>query len=148
MPSRDDFGSWLSGQNVPPDETPGTDRLGLPSSGPGSPAPLGRRVVALVVDWAAVSGMSYAFFSYDAGATLGLFFAMNLILVSTVGTTLGHRLLGLRVRRLHTAGPHLVGFGAGAIRAVLLCLVIPAVVWDADGRGLHDKAAGAVIVRR
>ncbi|MFE4466652.1 RDD family protein, partial [Oerskovia sp. NPDC056781] len=30
---------------------------------------------------------------------------------------------------------------------VLLCLVVPAVVWDGDGRGMHDKAAGTVIVR-
>ena len=25
-------------------------------------------------------------------------------------------------------------------------LVIPAVIWDADQRGLHDKAAGTVLV--
>jgi uncharacterized RDD family membrane protein YckC len=42
----------------------------------------------------------------------------------------------------------MVGFARGAVRTALLCLVIPAVVWDADGRGLHDKAAGTVIVRR
>ncbi|MDO8145244.1 MULTISPECIES: RDD family protein [Isoptericola] len=148
MPSREEFGSWLTGRGVPRDETSGTDSLGLPTSGPGSPARIGRRVVALVVDWAAAGAISYAFFSYDAGATLAIFFAMNLLLVSTVGTTLGHRLLGLQVRRLGVEGPHLVGFGRGAIRAVLVCLVIPAVVWDTDGRGLHDKAAGTVIVRR
>jgi len=25
--------------------------------------------------------------------------------------------------------------------------VIPAVIWDADQRGLHDKAAGTVLLR-
>jgi uncharacterized RDD family membrane protein YckC len=25
--------------------------------------------------------------------------------------------------------------------------VIPATIWDRDGRGLHDKAAGTVVVR-
>jgi hypothetical protein len=34
------------------------------------------------------------------------------------------------------------------VRTVLLCLVIPAVVWDAEGRSLHDRVAGTVIVRR
>ena len=32
------------------------------------------------------------------------------------------------------------------MRTVLLFLVIPAVVWDRDGRGLHDKIAHTVIV--
>jgi hypothetical protein len=26
-------------------------------------------------------------------------------------------------------------------------IVIPAVIWDADQRGLHDKAAGTVLIR-
>jgi hypothetical protein len=41
-----------------------------------------------------------------------------------------------------------VGFVSGFLRTVLLCLVIPAAVWDAQGRGLHDKAARTIIVRR
>ncbi len=32
-------------------------------------------------------------------------------------------------------------------RTVLLCLFLPAVVWDRDGRGLHDKVPNTVIVR-
>ena len=32
-------------------------------------------------------------------------------------------------------------------RTALLIVVIPAVIWDADQRGLHDKAAGTVLVR-
>ncbi|MEY4741422.1 MAG: hypothetical protein RL672_172, partial [Actinomycetota bacterium] len=27
-----------------------------------------------------------------------------------------------------------------------ILLVIPAVIWDADNRGLHDKAAGTVLL--
>jgi uncharacterized RDD family membrane protein YckC len=30
---------------------------------------------------------------------------------------------------------------------VLLCLLIPALIWDRVGRGLHDRAAGTVVVR-
>ena len=148
MASRGDLGSWLSGGSVPTDETRGSDRLGLPASGSGSRAPLGRRVVALCVDWAVASGISYGFFAYDAGATLAVFAVMNLVLVGSVGSTIGHRLLGLRVRRLGVAGPHLVGFGRAAVRTLRSCLVSPAVVGDAAGRGLHDCAAGSVIVRR
>ena len=32
------------------------------------------------------------------------------------------------------------------VRTVLLLLLVPALVWDADRRGLHDKAAGAIVV--
>jgi uncharacterized RDD family membrane protein YckC len=30
---------------------------------------------------------------------------------------------------------------------MLLGLLIPAVIWDRDGRGLHDRAAGTVVIR-
>jgi hypothetical protein len=35
-----------------------------------------------------------------------------------------------------------------AVRTVLLCLAVPALIWDRDQRGLHDKAAQTVLVRR
>ncbi|MGX1157392.1 hypothetical protein RKD39_004970 [Streptomyces albogriseolus] len=35
----------------------------------------------------------------------------------------------------------------GLLRSVLLCLAIPALVWDRDGRGLHDRLARTVEVR-
>ena len=40
------------------------------------------------------------------------------------------------------------GLLSALVRTALLCLVVPAVVWDADGRGLHDRVAGTAIVRR
>jgi len=33
------------------------------------------------------------------------------------------------------------------LRTLLICLVIPAVIWDRDGRGLQDRAAGTVVVK-
>jgi len=161
MPSREDFGSWMSGGDVPTGETPGgRDSLGLPHSGPGSRARLGRRVVALAVDYAIATAIAVLIFrpraegyfemisELPAWSQLLVFGAMNLILVGSIGSTIGHRFLGMQVRPLGDPGRDFVGFGRAAVRTVLLCLVIPAVVWDSDGRGLHDKAAGTVIVRR
>jgi hypothetical protein len=37
---------------------------------------------------------------------------------------------------------------AAVVRSVLLCLVIPAVIFDPDQRGVHDKAMNTVLVRR
>lgn len=102
---------------------------------------------ALIIDWFASMGVSALFFDSSSWATLGVFAVENLLLVATIGTTLGHRLLGLVVRRLDRERPF-VGFGAAALRSALLCLVIPPVIWDRDGRGLHDKAARTVLVRR
>ncbi|PVU84277.1 RDD family protein [Cellulomonas sp. WB94] len=154
------MGGWLDGPPAGAAGDSGTSRgarLGLPPTGSGSLAPLGRRLVALLVDWAACSAISAAFFQSDAMAVVGVLAIENVVLVGTLGTTLGHRLLGLRVVRVVRADPERTGpvepaaqpgLLAGAVRAVLLCLVIPAVVWDADGRGMHDRLAGTVIVRR
>ncbi len=144
MVDRKDISSWLDG-GVRPDGDGST--LGLPAEGSGSRATLGRRIPALFLDWFASMGVSYLFFDGSSWATLGVFAVENLLLVATVGSTLGHRLLGLVVRRLGGDRPF-VGLGPAALRAALLCLVIPAVIWDRDGRGLHDKAARTVLVRR
>ena len=143
MVSRNDIGSWLEG-GVRPD---GGDGLGIPAAGPGSLATLGRRIPAIMVDWFASMGVSALFFGGDSWATLALFAIENVLLVGTLGTTLGHRLLGIQVRPLDRRRGMVPPLGA-VLRAVLLCLVVPAVIWDRDGRGLHDKAAGTVLVRR
>lgn len=122
-------------------------RLGLPAQGRGSVAGWGRRFLGVLVDWAVASVIARAFLS-GLGVQFGpllVFFAMHLLLVSTIGTTLGHAVAGVVVRRLDGRP---VGFVAGAARALLLTLVIPAVVTDPDRRGLHDKAAQVVVVRR
>lgn len=147
MVSREELGSWLEG--TPSPEAGRGARLGLPPDGPGSLAPLGRRVGALVVDWLLSWAVSLGFFGGNEWATLLVFLGENVLLVGTAGFTVGHRLFGLRVRRMLPGAPDgPPGPLRGFVRSVLLCLALPAVVWDADGRGLHDRAAGTAIVRR
>lgn len=126
----------------------------MPREGAGSVARFGRRLVAAFVDWVLCTFIASALFAVPLPFTalagqrsyvvLLIFAAENLLLVGTLGYTIGHRLLGLRVRALDEAAarPFQV-----LVRTVLLCLFLPAMFWDADGRGLHDKAAGTVIVR-
>lgn len=121
------------------------ERLGLPESGPGSLGRLGRRIGALWIDWLVALAISAGFFNNEPLITLAIFALQNILLISTVGYTIGHRIFGMRVVRLDQT-PY-VGVGRGLFRALLLCLVIPAVVWDSDGRGLHDRAAGTVLIR-
>lgn len=123
-----------------------------PVDGPGSIARLAPRAVALLIDWALCSVIAMGLLGYRWGGSgaegfkpLAVFAVENLLLVSTLGMTLGHRVMGMQVQRVSDgAAPGLL---AGAVRTVLLCLAIPAVVTDSSGRGLHDKLAGTVIVR-
>ena len=134
------------------------NRLGLPQDGPGSVAGWGRRVLALFVDWliaaliasAVTQKALWAGGNDSSTAQLVVFFAVTAILTGLAGGTIGHRLFGLRVIPVrggttYTAQPGLL---AGVIRALLICLVIPAVVFDRDHRGLHDLAAKTIVVRR
>lgn len=107
-------------------------------------AGLGRRIVALLIDWALASVISYAFFDYHPMATLAVFALMTWAMVATLSASIGHLVAGLAVR---TAGRGPAGPIRALVRTVLLCLVIPAVVWGGDGRGLHDVGAGTVVTR-
>lgn len=119
-------------------------RLGLPEHGAGSLAKLGRRVVALIIDWSLAMFVSQAFASGDSSVTLAVFTVMQILLVGTLGFSVGHRVVGIQVRRLD--GQY-VGLWRSLIRVALILLVIPSTIWDADNRGLQDKAAGTVLVR-
>ena len=120
-------------------------RLGLPERGARSLARPGRRFIALGIDWGAAILISVAFFSYDAWATLAIFAVAQVVLLLTANGSAGHLLLGMRV--VPIAGGYL-GLWRPFVRTALLCLVIPAVIWDRDQRGMHDRLIGTVLVRR
>lgn len=120
-------------------------RLGLPESGARSVARPGRRIGALFLDWGLAVLISVAFFAYDPFATLAVFAAAQIVFLLTVSGSIGHLALGMRVVPL--AGGYL-GLWRPFVRTLLLCLVIPAVIWDRDHRGMHDRLAGTVLVRR
>lgn len=137
-------GSGLnSSSGAPPSEWPG-QRLGLPREGRGSVARSGRRLLALLIDFAACFVIYAAFFFGNDWASLVLFLAEQVILIWTVGGGFGHIVMGLRVVRLDGERP---GLWRPVLRTGLLCLLLPALVWDSDQRGLHDVFAGTVLVR-
>jgi uncharacterized RDD family membrane protein YckC len=117
--------------------------LGFPREGAGSIARLGRRVGALFVDYGAAYLIS-GFFGWDPLAILAIFAAIQLVFIPTIQGSPGHRIFGLRMVRLDGAW---VGVLRPVLRTALLVIVIPAVIWDSDQRGLHDKAAGTVLLR-
>jgi uncharacterized RDD family membrane protein YckC len=118
-------------------------------------AGFGRRAAGLAVDWGAAlliaSGLMRPL-EWGAMAPLVALFVMHAVLVGTAGFSLGHRLAGLRVDRVEISPPPdggaPPGLLRGTIRATLLCLAVPPLITDRDHRGLHDRLAGTVVVRR
>ena len=146
-----EVGGWLSGPPTPSEHVAGV-RLGFPADGPGSVASTGARIGAFIIDAIVanlLAGIPYIFgVRYTPNSrtfvVLGAFLLIELLLDASYGQTLGKRILGIRVIRVDGNG--LATFPWLILRTVLLGALIPAVVWDRDRRGLHDKAAGTVVV--
>lgn len=100
----------------------------------------GRRVVALLLDWAACYGVA-AFIqggidSSSFGFTvLGVFWIESSLGVALTGASFGQLLARIRVRRLDGRP---LGLMSALGRQLLICVVVPPLVFRADGRGLHD----------
>jgi len=127
--------------------------LGLPERGPGSLAPMGRRVVALLIDWLIAYGL--ALLALGAGAIsramlstaiLVIWFLLGVVAVRLFGFTPGQLALGLQVAAVDGRVP--VGLGRLAVRGLLIGVVIPPLFVDSDGRGMQDRVTGTAVVRR
>jgi uncharacterized RDD family membrane protein YckC len=154
-----EIGSWLSGpepdsgsQGQGPSDYPG-QRLGLPQSGPKSLARMGRRFAALFVDWLIAYGLAALAMSFGlvsmatlSTAVLLIWFMLGAVSVRLFGFTPGQFALGLMV--VPVDGRQHVGFGRAVVRGVLIAVVIPALITDADMRGLQDKVTNTAVVRR
>ncbi|TYB43642.1 RDD family protein [Actinomadura chibensis] len=125
-------------------------RIGFPESGSGAVASYGRRLVALFVDWGLsmlVASLLARPLGWDPAErstwTLVVFAVQAWLLTAFLGVTIGKRLCGIRVARLDGRP---VGLGWALARTFLLVLVIPALIWDRDYRGLHDRASNTAVV--
>lgn len=153
---RRDIGSWLSGPKAALEDQgidfgyPG-QRFGLPQQGVGSVARMGRRILGLTIDWFAAILVTHLLFvdlvygSGDFGAaTLGVFALEVFLLTASTGASFGYKIVGIR---LISISPTSVSFLKVLARTALLCLAVPALIWDRDGRGLHDKVVGTIVIR-
>ena len=152
-------GTWLSGRSAAsgrrdPQQWPG-ERLGLPRSGQGSAASRGARLAALLLDLVIAALVTSLFVPTDITRpevmqtfnywAILVWFVISVVAISLFGFTAGMAALGIRVARLD--GASLVGPLRAIPRAIMTAVIVPAVVWDSDGRGLHDKAVGTIVLR-
>jgi uncharacterized RDD family membrane protein YckC len=120
---------------------------------------MGRRLVALLVDWSIAYGLvrlsvnfglmtndQFLYSELGASAVLVVWLVLGAFGVRFFGFTPGQFACGLRVasvdRRMY------VGLGRAAARGVMIAFVIPALFVDGDGRGIQDRVTGTAVVRR
>lgn len=143
MIDRKDLGSWMEGAPGDPGYVRGS-ALGLPADGPGAVAPIWRRLLTLIVDWALSVGIAMLLFNYHELAVLGTFVVLNLLCISLFGATPGQFLLRVRVLPVRGRSPMPL---RALVRTVLILLIIPSVVWNRDAQPLQDVVAGTAVVR-
>lgn len=113
-----------------------------------------RRVFALIVDWTVSTLVVVAFVGLEEYAepgsvasawTLVVYVVEAALLTWLAGGSFGKLVTGLRVvpidGRIRPMNPLLL-----LLRQVMVALVIPPLVFRADGRGLHDMVAGTATV--
>lgn len=121
-------------------------RFGAAADGPGSVASMGRRALAFLLDIFLAAAIGYVITYPAAPENLALLIwaGMTIFTVAIFGITPGHAALGLRVASVQGA----IFVGAWAIpRTALIFVVIPALIVDADGRGLHDRWTRTIVLR-
>jgi hypothetical protein len=123
------------------------EKIGLPASGRGALATTAPRLLAFVVDAAASGLVAALFVPHHAGDGFAdrlpgswslIPFVLDYVVgVLVAGRTIGMYLTGLRVVRVSAdvaVDPlRIVG------RTVLLLLLVPALIFDRDGRGMHGS---------
>lgn len=151
--------SWIEGPQIPgenddpsaPGKWPG-EKLGFPEKGEGALASVMRRLWGVVIDWLISWGLAafINFFITDwlgdiATLTLIIFVILGVISVWLFARTPGQAILGMGVARVDVPGAR-VGFGRALLRTVLTAFLLPAVLVDSDGRGMHDRGTGTTVI--
>jgi hypothetical protein len=113
------------------------------------PAGVGRRFAALMADWLMSWAVGSIFFSQEVAREFwitGIFFFQIVLFTFLTGASAGQRIFRVQVVTYPNLGP--LSFTKVLLRTFLILLVIPAVVFDREGRGLHDRAASSIAIKR
>lgn len=115
---------------------------------------LGRRMAALMIDWLASYAIALGFFAGGGSfvervpqariPVLIIFFAQMSIMLALGGASVGHRIMRMKVVRFSDGGvPNPL---QALIRTTLICLVITAITFDENGRGVHERLSNTRLV--
>ncbi len=115
---------------------------------------LGRRFGAITLDWLASYLIAIVFFSgsgtllertaHAGTPALIIFFTEYFLLVTLQGASAGHRILGMRIVNFEDGGQPTIL--QALIRSLLMVIVITAITYDENGRGIHERLSRTKIV--
>ena len=106
----------------------------------------GKRILALIIDWASAilvvqvipNAPEYGT-QRNSLLTLIIFALQVMLFTWLMGASFGQRIVGLRVKDfVKDSNPSLL---QSIFRTLLIVLIIPPLLADSDGRGLHDRLA-------
>ena len=113
-------------------------------------------MLGITFDWLAAYAVSLGFFagggsflerSRGIGGTVLIVMAIEyVVLVSLGGASFGHRLVGLKVVRFSDGGT--VTPLQALIRTALMVIIITAITFDENGRGINERLSNTVLVKR
>lgn len=110
----------------------------------------GRRMLGLLIDWALCYFISWGFFA-DPGTgaftpiVYFLYLGQYLFFSILGGATPGHRIVGLKIVSFFDA--QMPTPKQALIRTALLAIVITAITFDQNGRGINERFSGTVLIR-
>lgn len=110
----------------------------------------GRRMLGLLIDWAMCYAIAVGFFAEIGRLSTGtvillIFFFQYLLFTMLGGATPGHRIVGLKIVRF-SDGQMPTPLQA-LIRTVLLVLIVTAITFDHNGRGINERISNTVLVK-
>jgi uncharacterized RDD family membrane protein YckC len=137
---------------MPTDQEYAGQRLGLPREGAGSVAGWGRRILALLTDLVAsglVAQLIARAVSWDSTLEAQLPTIVFFLEVSLFTALLGGSFaqLALRIGVVRLDGKRM-GLLRPLLRTLLICLIVPPLIFNRDNRGLHDIAVNTITVNR
>ncbi|MFZ2501200.1 MAG: RDD family protein [Nocardioides sp.] len=117
------------------------------------PATWPRRTAALAIDWMASTLVAIAIIGpqqwlegrASGFVTLAVFAVESAVLTTLTGASFGKLICRLRVIRPATGRPP--DLLRALARQLLVCLVVPPLIFKDDGRGLHDLFLGTTTLR-
>ena len=110
----------------------------------------GRRMLGVLIDWLMSYAIAIGFFVEFGEPSMGavvflIFTAQYLLFAALGGATPGHRVVGLKIVRFSDGGMPTPLHAL--IRTGLLILIVTAITFDQNGRGINERLSNTVLVR-
>jgi uncharacterized RDD family membrane protein YckC len=110
----------------------------------------GRRMLGLLIDWAFCYFITWGFFAVPGTGAFTpivyfLYLGQYLFFSILGGATPGHRIVGLKIVRFSDG--QMPTPKQALIRTALLAIVITAITFDQNGRGINERFSGTVLIR-